>query len=886
MKKWFRVFWVMGAGLLVFFAFQDGQDETLSGSVSSAFLKEKVSGKLSSLSAFWIPNRGQIKNKEILYYAKLSGAEVAVTKDAVFYYFREGNKLYVVKEFYRGASSFRIKPVGKLSTRVNYLLGDDSRRWKTNIPVYKELALGEIYPDISLSLIIRDGSVEKIVRAKEGADLSRIRVAYEGVDRIEKEGERIVLEAGGGKFWFSQPVAKDEAGREVEVAYSVCDGGWGFVALSEWEGELTIDPLLSSTFIGGSDDDEARALAIGSDGSVYVAGYTYSHISSSDYPTTSGVYDTSHNGDYDVFVSKLDSSLSTLEASTFIGGSGYEEFYALAISSSDSVYVTGYTESSDYPTKSGAYQTSRSDSDYGDVFVSKLDASLSTLEASTFLGGADFEEAHALAVASDGSVYVAGRTASSDYPTTPGAYNTTHGNYYDVFVSKLDSSLSTLEASTFIGGANDEDAQALVVSSDGSVYVAGGTDSSDYPATGGAYNTSYNGGYEDVFVSKLDSSLSTLEASTFLGGTAYDMANALAIASDGSVYVAGNTDSSDYPTTPGAYDASQGGNDDVFVSKLDASLSTIEASTFIGGTDDERAHALAVASDGNVYVAGWTASSNYPTTSGAYDTTHGGGDDAFVSKLDASLSTLEASIFIGGTGDEDAQALVVNSDGSVYVAGGTDSSDYPATSEAYDTSCNGGYEVLVSKFDPDLSWIKAPTSLSASYSDGKVHLTWTDNSNYEQGFKVYRSTTPGFTADESGKIAEVGADVTSYDDTSVSESTTYYYRVKAYYDTQDSEPSNEASVSIKYTSEQEGKQEGESEVAITNNIVEGNRHFGVYARESATIKIYTIEGGYIDSFKTEANSYTEYTKKLGRGLYILLIETDSGKKIRRKLLVQ
>jgi hypothetical protein len=396
--------------------------------------------------------------------------------------------------------------------------------------------------------------------------------------------------------------------------------------ISKLNSKLTA--LLASTFIGGSSDDIANALAIDSSGNVYVAGIT----NSSDYPTTPGAYDTSYNGSGKGFISKLNSNLTTLLASTFIGGSGNysapvqaidESVSALAIDSAGNVYVAGSTGSSDYPTTPGAYDTSYDDEynneydQYPDAVISKFNSSLTTLLASTFIGGSYGDYAYALAIDSSGNVYVAGITSSGDYPTTPGAYDRSdHG----AFISKLNSNLTTLLASTRIGGSLSDYAYALAIDSSGNVYVRGYTHSPDYPTTPGAYNTSYNGSGKG-FISKLNSNLMTLLASTYIGGSGADYPPyALAIDASGNVYVTGDTKSSDYPTTPGAYDTSYNGGGDGFISKFNSNLTTLLTSTFIGGSGGDHISALAIDTSGNVCVAGYTQSSDYPTTPGAYDT--------------------------------------------------------------------------------------------------------------------------------------------------------------------------------------------------------------------------------------------------------------------------
>jgi hypothetical protein len=200
--------------------------------------------------------------------------------------------------------------------------------------------------------------------------------------------------------------------------------------------------------------------------------------------------------------------------------------------------------------------------------VTKLNASGSALVYSTFLGGTNYDFATAIAVDSAGAVYVAGTTFSSDFPTTPGAFDTSYNGGTDAFVTKLDASGSALLYSTYLGGTDADFAYAIAVDSAGAIYVAGETDSTDFPTTPGAFDTSNNGGTNDAFVAKLDASSSTLVYSTFLGGTHTDYADAIAVDSPGRAYVAGYTGSSSFPTTPGAFDTSYDGGGDAYVTKL------------------------------------------------------------------------------------------------------------------------------------------------------------------------------------------------------------------------------------------------------------------------------------------------------------------------------
>jgi hypothetical protein len=394
--------------------------------------------------------------------------------------------------------------------------------------------------------------------------------------------------------------------------------------------------LSYSTYLGGAGLEEGYTIAVDGAGDAYVAGYT----SSSDFPTTAGALDTTQNGADDVFVTKLSPSGASPVYSTLMGGSNSEYANGIAIDGSGAAYLTGYAISSNFPTTAGSFDTTFGG--FYDAFVAKLDPSGSSLAYSTYLGGSDSDSGNSIAVDSAGNAYVAGGTRSAGFPTVAGGYDTTQNGIDDVFVTKLNVSGSSLSYSTFIGSSGTDGASAIALDDTDSAYITGFTDSTGFPTTPGAYDTSYNGD-GDAFVAKLNAGGSGLTYSTFLGGpgsqtTGYDAGAGIAVNDSGNAYVTGRTDSVLFPTTSGAYDTVSGGLGDVFVSKFSPSGSSLAYSTFIGSTGTDVGSDIALGKADGIYVTGYTTSSDYPTTEGAFDTTANGSDDAFVTKLDGSYT--------------------------------------------------------------------------------------------------------------------------------------------------------------------------------------------------------------------------------------------------------
>ena len=394
------------------------------------------------------------------------------------------------------------------------------------------------------------------------------------------------------------------------------------------------------TFLGGGGTERKGSIAVDAAGRAYVVG----HTESDDFPTTAGAYDPSFNGEWgDAFVVRLDAAGTALEYATYLGGTVEfegETGEGIAVDADGRAYVTGLTWAYDFPTTAGAFDTTFNG--YYDAYVARLDATGSVLEYATFLGGLEYDEGQAIALDAGGQAYVVGKTRSSDFPTTPGAFDTGfHGEYpaYDAFVVRLNPAGSALDYGTFIGGSEDDYAYGVAVDGSGRAYVTGQTGSSDFPATPGACAAGLRGP-GDAFVARLDPAGSALDYATLLGGSGSESGLGIAVDAGGRACVTGSTASSDFPTRPGAITTGLNGSSDAFVARLNAAGCGLEYATFLGGASSDRGTGIAVDTDGRAYVTGNTSSSAFPTTSGAFDTSYNGNANAFVARLSLEVEPL------------------------------------------------------------------------------------------------------------------------------------------------------------------------------------------------------------------------------------------------------
>ncbi|MDQ3920051.1 MAG: SBBP repeat-containing protein, partial [Acidobacteriota bacterium] len=532
--------------------------------------------------------------------------------------------------------------------RVNYIVGRDPSRWQTGVPTYSKVRYRDVYPGVDLLYYGNQRELEYDLVVAPGSDPSRIAFTLKGAYGlvVAPDGD-LVARLGGGELRLRKPVLYQQAAgrrREVEGGY-VVEGGRVRFRVGEYDrGEpLVIDPVVSYA--------------------------------------------------------------------TYLGGEGYEYFESVAVDAAGSAYVFGYTSSKSFPTAHALYPTFRGG--LYDLFVAKLNPAGTALVYSTYLGGSGGELSGGIAVDASGQVYLTGATTSPDFPVTPGAFQTTPGGIFDAFVTKLNASGDGLVYSTLVGGGDNDGGDAIAVDSAGDAFVTGDTGGNasghparNFPVTPGAFQRATvetgDSTWGDGFVLKLNPSGSALIYSTLLSGSRDDDPSDIRIDAAGDAYVVGTTQSLNYPVTPGAFQTALKMNGfmtskDVFVTKLNPSGSAPVFSTLLGGTVDDTGNGIGLDADQNVYVAGTTSSSDFPTTPGSFQPVKGGGigNNAFVTKLNPTGSALVYSTFLGGDGDG-AAAIAVRPSGTALVTGLASSSNFPLTPDAYQQT-GGGY---LTEFSP------------------------------------------------------------------------------------------------------------------------------------------------------------------------------------------
>ncbi len=666
-----------------------------------------------------------------------------------------------------GNSKARAIGVEEQAGTSNYFLGDDRTKWRTNVPNYSKVKLQDVYPGIDQVYYGNQRQLEEDFVVAPGADPAAIAMKIGGADKVSIADGELVLAVEGGEVRLRKPTIYQETAegrREVAGGYALRGNVEVTfeVAAFDRSQPLIIDPSVSfaySTYLGGSTGEVGYGISFDSSGNAYVTGYT----ASTDFPTTTGAYQTANHGSYNTFVTKLNSTGTALVYSTYLGGT-YEDFgQGIAVDGSGNAYVTGYTLSTNFPTTAGAYQTAK----LGEInsFVTKLNPTGTALLYSTYLGGSYFDQGFCNAVDDSGNAYVTGGTASTDFPTTTGTYQTAkHGPNDNAFVTKLNSTGTALLYSTYLGGNYQDIGYGIAVDGSGNAYVTGYAASTNFPTTAGAFQTALRGS-ENAFVTRLNPTGTALLYSTYLGGSSDDIGQGIAVDGSGNVYITGYAASTNFPTTTGAFQTALRGSENAFVTRLNPTGTALLYSTYLGGSLYDGGKGIAVDGSGNAYVAGITQSGDFPTTAGAYQTANRSPfGNAFVTKLNSTGTALLYSTYLGGSFFDIGQGIAVDGSGNVYITGYTYSSNFPTTTGAYQSVNHGYPNAFVTKFTGvvivsiDVDPGNDPPTINAQ-SQGKIPVAILSNVTFNAPAQVkVSSLTFGHTGNEASLAFCSGAE--------------------------------------------------------------------------------------------------------------------------------
>lgn len=558
----------------------------------------------------------------------------------------------------------KVSGVDELPGTSSYFIGNDPAKWRTSVPTFAKVMYEEVYSGIDLVYYGNQRQLEYDFIVAPGADPRRIAFDVRGANRVRRDGRGdLVLKMSEGEIRWHRPVVYQEknGAREVVGARYIVTAAGNRVrfAVGKYDVRraLYIDPLIYSTYLEGG---------LGGEKTVH-----------------------------------------------YQGG----ESSAVAVDNEGNAYITGSIPYIIFPGNCGQPEKCAV---YRYPFVAKLNPAATALIYSAYLGGVDSSVSigNSIAVDSAGDAYITGQTDATDFPVTPGAFQTTCGMGCDyggnAFMAELNPTGSDLVYSTYLGGSREDGGAGIAVNSSGDAYVVGHTNSPDFPVTSGAFQTTCGNPSScgSAFVTEMNPTGTALVYSTYLGGSGTDAGTGIALDGAGNTYVTGSAGIG-FPTTHGAFQTKFGGNGNAFVAQLNATGSALVYSTYLGGSGGDAGNAIAVDGSGDAYVTGITNSTNFPVTPGAYQTTCGSCGDGFdtgsvfVTMLNRTGSALDYSTYLGGSGEAYGVGIAVDSAGDAYVTGSA-GDGFPTTPGAFQTTCCGAF---VTKFNPTGSFLYYSTYL-------------------------------------------------------------------------------------------------------------------------------------------------------------------------------
>ncbi|MGY5865161.1 MAG: SBBP repeat-containing protein [Candidatus Thorarchaeota archaeon] len=633
----------------------------------------------------FLENKGQFGIPNIDFYCSIPGGFIGFAESQVIAWFSDGNERITYS--FVGANQMSPLGVSEANHYTNYILGN--RGTYTNIRSFNSIEYLDLWDGINLFFEITPKGVKYEFHVLPFSDPSEILIQCEGHERMEVEDSTL-------KMFVNDVCLVDDGlvvlqnDRVIDSRFDpLSDSIYGFdIGIYDIEQTLVIDPLLYSTYVGGSSDDEAHSISIDDEGNVFVVGET----DSANFPLESP-YDNETNGALDCFIMKFNSTGNGLIFSTYVGGSLDDFAYSLCVDANGDSFVTGLTLSSDFPTVN-ALDDSYYDND--EAFVFKLNSTGNGLVYSTFYGGWSDDMGHGIDVDAQGNAHVVLMTGSWDLPAV-NAYDDTSDDSWDTYVFKLNSTGNGLLYATYVAGSALDQPYDLTLDDDGNAYVCGRTGVGSFPRVN-AYDSTANGDW-DVFVYKLNSTGNGLIYSTLVGGNHQDWAAGIALDEERNAYVTGTAWSVNFPQINSIYTPDPGAPFDTtaYVFKLNSTGNGLIYSSLIGHGSalyDCEGNPIEVDSYGNAFVATTTSSGFFPMVNPLMS--RPGSYDGVVLQLNATGNGLIYSTWIGGSANDYCRAIAIDSTGTAYVAGRTVSNDF-FTESPYDGDLSGTSDAFLAK---------------------------------------------------------------------------------------------------------------------------------------------------------------------------------------------
>jgi hypothetical protein len=658
-------------------------------------------------------NLGQTdKEVKFIYHGKDYNLLLTSSKAILLTNAKEFDSLEL--EFLGANSNTQLVGKNKLTTKTNYLLGDNENNWQKSVNNYKEVTYKELYPGVDLIFYGKEKNLEYdlVVAPKIDPNLVKLRFqelnnSHQTSIEIDNQGDLLIKTKSGLVRQHKPFIYQEIEGRQIAIngSYKKHDDNTIGFSLAEYNHDfpLVIDPEISfSTYLGGQLTDQASAIAVDREGNSYIVGTT----SSNNFPLVKPLQASPGGGPLDIFIAKLSADGSSLIYTTYLGGSSIDQAFDIAVDSSNNVYITGLTISSNFPTKS-ALQAQKGGGVF-DAFVTKINASGSELVYSTYLGGNDDDQGFSLAVNQQGNVFVTGSTASRNFPgVTEGVLN----GITDGFVTQLNRQGTAVIYSRFLGGNDEDEASSIAIDSQDNAYITGDTFSPNFPVKDGVQANL--AGEQDAFIAKLNPNGDVIYSS-YLGGIGNDSAIDIAVDLDGNAYITGSTASSNFPIKDALQMANAGGGD-AFITKIATNGKELMFSTYLGGTLTDNANSIALDPSGNIYVSGTTFSTNFPMLRPVQDKNKGN-NDVFLTKINAFGNNLLYSTYLGGAGQDDSLGITVDTLGTTYLVGTSISTDFPVVN-ALQSASAGTADAFIAKIleplgppTPDFSLTVTPNT--------------------------------------------------------------------------------------------------------------------------------------------------------------------------------